>query len=218
MKRVSFLAMVLILGMAFFIPAFGADMETTAGDLNTSMRAGFDSLALMIKDQAGPFIGIGVALQFDEESNQFEIMEVLTNTPAEIAGMQKGDKITTINGKTFLSQEELAKEIRASAVPGRKLKIELIRDNSNMIIESKARVLREDKTYEAQALLERVEKEGTKILQEADLAMDLAIASSSNNEDGKKLISDANEKINNFWEWYLGIRKKVDDLFTFSFP
>ena len=57
------------------------------------------------------------------------INEVPTGGPAEKAGIQSGDIIVSYNGKKIEDMENLDKEI-AESVPGKKMMLEVIRDDS----------------------------------------------------------------------------------------
>lgn len=48
----------------------------------------------------GEISGIGIRLQVDEATQQLTILETLTNTPASQAGIQAGDRLVSVDGKS----------------------------------------------------------------------------------------------------------------------
>ena len=62
----------------------------------------------LMEDTNGNFVGIGVYLILDEEKNLVKIYGVIPNSPAEEAGVQAGDYITSVNG-TNLDGSQLDK-------------------------------------------------------------------------------------------------------------
>ena len=59
----------------------------------------------LMEDTNGNFVGIGVYLILDEEKNLVKIYGVIPNSPAEEAGVQAEDYITSINGVSFTGSE-----------------------------------------------------------------------------------------------------------------
>lgn len=224
-KLFSVLVFSLVMIFSVSFPVFSAeigiikiDMEMLDAEIISAypsaikfmINDSFDDMVLRLKNETGPMVGIGIAVQFNEQ--EIEIVKVYKDTPAEIVGMREGDKITAINGKIFSSSEEFVKEIRSSSVPMRILKIDFIRGNTEMTVNTKARILRDDKTSEAQVLSDKIKKEGNPFLMKAQAAIDLV--SSNPSSDNKQFAVDAQNVISSFWNWYLESYKAVDDLFS----
>ena len=211
---VSVLSLVMIFLGVGFIGAAEMDKEVAPGDFETvfdELDMGFENLISVLENDAGPVIGIGISVQFDE---QIEIVKVYKNTPAEIVGMQEGDKIISVNGKTFYSYIEFKKEVVASAVPVRILKIEFMRGNEKMTVRTKARIIREDKTNEANLLIEKVKKEGNALLLHTRLAIDAANSGLPGQKMNEQTVKDANNTISNFLSWYSESHESIKNLLS----
>ena len=52
------------------------------------------------EDMSGKFGGIGVVIEYDHENESIMVSSVYLDSPAEIAGIQAGDYIHAVNGKT----------------------------------------------------------------------------------------------------------------------
>lgn len=70
---------------------------------------------------------LGVSM--DERYGKVQIVHVVKNSPAEKAGIRKGDFIKKINGKTIKTKEEVYKIVRGFK-PEQKVKIELTREKT----------------------------------------------------------------------------------------
>jgi carboxyl-terminal processing protease len=95
----------------------------------------------------GSFKGIG--LVFERINGEFVVTEVMTESPADIAGIKKGDKILSVDGKSFDKKDDLIKAIRGKAGEG--LELQYQRDNKTF----KAKMVRaniEEATVEKRLL------------------------------------------------------------------
>lgn len=220
-KLFSVLILSLVMIFAVSFPIFGAETEmidmdkemisTHPNEVFDMVNDSFKGMVLRLENEAGPMVGIGIAVNFSEEEEEgMTIAMVYMNTPAEIAGMQEGDKIIAINGKTFSSFGEFRQEIQSSSVPMRILKIDLIRDHTKMTVITKARILRGDRTNEAQALLEKVKKEGNSLFAKVRSATDLV----ASNSDDKQFMMHRDNAISDFLDWYFESYKAVNDLLS----
>jgi carboxyl-terminal processing protease len=59
----------------------------------------------------GTFYGIGVSFSKNDKGD-FVVLKVFQDSPAEAAGLKKGDQILKVNGKTYKSADALGKAIR----------------------------------------------------------------------------------------------------------
>lgn len=53
------------------------------------------------EDLRGEFIGVGVAIKFDDASGTSDVVNIIPGSPAERAGVHDGDKILTVAGKSY---------------------------------------------------------------------------------------------------------------------
>ncbi len=53
----------------------------------------------LLSDNAGDYVGIGISIQMPDDVGAM-VVSVYTGAPADLAGMQKGDVITRVNGNT----------------------------------------------------------------------------------------------------------------------
>jgi len=87
----------------------------------------------------GDYCGIGIYMGMDE-SNNVVVVDVIEDTPAEEAGLKKGDIISEADGKSLIgaSTEEVASIVKGEE--GTKVNLKIIRDNEvlNFEIERKA--------------------------------------------------------------------------------
>jgi serine protease Do len=71
---------------------------------------------------------LGLSLTTRTEENIPEVSRVSKNSPAEKAGIRKGDKILKIDGKSVKNHTDVIKVVK-TLKPGQRTKIELLRDN-----------------------------------------------------------------------------------------
>jgi carboxyl-terminal processing protease len=76
---------------------------------------------------SGELSGVGIRLEIDRSTNQLTVVEPLQNSPADKAGIQKGDRILRINDKptNLMSLERASAEIKGEN--GTKVSLELSR-------------------------------------------------------------------------------------------
>lgn len=71
------------------------------------------------------------------------VESVSPGAPAEIAGLEKGDEIRTVNGEMVRSAEDLVKSVR-SLSPGARIKVSILRDGKNRILEAQVGELKSE--------------------------------------------------------------------------
>ena len=59
--------------------------------------------------------------------------EVSSGTPAATAGMQAGDVITAVNGRSVMSSADLVRDVRA-AEPGSTIEVRVTRNHKEMTV------------------------------------------------------------------------------------
>ncbi len=86
----------------------------------------------LMEDTNGNFVGIGVYLTLDEEKNLVKIYGVIPNSPAEEAGVQAEDYITSINGVNFAGDEldKVADDLRGKE--GTKVTFKVLRGTQTL--------------------------------------------------------------------------------------
>ena len=86
----------------------------------------------LMEDTNGNFVGIGVYLILDEEKNLVKIYGVIPNSPAEEAGVQAEDYITSINGVNFTGSEldKVADDLRGAE--GSKVTFKVLRGTQTL--------------------------------------------------------------------------------------
>lgn len=86
----------------------------------------------LMEDTNGNFVGIGVYLILDEEKNLVKIYGVIPNSPAEEAGVQAEDYITSINGVNFTGSEldKVADDLRGKE--GSKVTFKVLRGTETL--------------------------------------------------------------------------------------
>lgn len=79
---------------------------------------------------SGELSGIGIRLSIDQTTKELTVVEPLANSPADEAGIKKGDKILTIDGKptSLMSLEQASDQIKGKV--GTDIKLTVSREGS----------------------------------------------------------------------------------------
>jgi len=92
-----------------------------------------------MQDAIGKYVGIGVYIMNNTETNQIVVLMPMKGSPAEEAGIKSGDVITKVDGVAYTG-EELSKASSAlKSEEGTKAKIEILRDGKTLNIEVERR-------------------------------------------------------------------------------
>ena len=77
---------------------------------------------------SGELSGIGIRLGIDEKTSKLTVVEPIPNSPASQAGLRKGDRIVSINGKPtqLMTLEQASSEIKGEV--GTEVKLKIARD------------------------------------------------------------------------------------------
>jgi carboxyl-terminal processing protease len=94
-----------------------------------------DQIARFRRMTEGSFIGVGIQIQIDEESQLIKVVQPIEGTPAQRAGIMAGDLIKKINEKSAvgMSLEQAIEQITGKA--GTPVKITMDRDGQEIIFD-----------------------------------------------------------------------------------
>jgi len=83
--------------------------------------------AVLKSDLNGEVVGVGLAIQLDEATGIAEVLNVISGSPSEKAGVRAGDRILSVAGKSYKGKSlpELVRDLRGKA--GTEAKITLLR-------------------------------------------------------------------------------------------
>lgn len=109
-----------------------AERQSDRGGSNQSQRAaqnpqsaqGRGSRSSQMNRQAHPTLGV---MFYNDEENPLEIRRVLPSSPAEEAGLERGDEILSVNGRRVSSVQQLKQQIDRAG-QGEELEIGVLRD------------------------------------------------------------------------------------------
>lgn len=89
---------------------FSAFGQSSAKNAELAANTSYDYKAV---ESPTAYVGIGVQIHKDRDTDWMYVRKVLNNGPAEKAGLQKGDFITKVNGHAVmpLSLDELANHL-----------------------------------------------------------------------------------------------------------
>ena len=88
-----------------------------------------DEMKQLLEASSGKYVGVGMTVGADKETGRIRVESTFDKSPAKEAGIQKGDFIVRVDGKSYTYQEmDIAvKKMRGKA--GTSVKISLIRGN-----------------------------------------------------------------------------------------
>ena len=112
--------------------AYGAirGLTEAVGDSGHTSFLTADEAKAADQSLSGTFVGIGVQLDTDE-SNGAVIRSVITGTPAEAAGLKRGDKITAVDGTSTDGQaiDDIVSRVRGPE--GEPVTLTIVRDGAS---------------------------------------------------------------------------------------
>lgn len=91
-----------------------------------------DELARFKRMTEGSFVGVGIQIQMDEETQQIKVVTPLDDTPAQRAGIASGDVLKKIDGKSALglSLDQAVEQITGRS--GSSVNLTMERDGADM--------------------------------------------------------------------------------------
>lgn len=93
-------------------------------------------------DATGKYVGIGVYIANNTETNQIIILAPMNGSPAEEAGLQSGDVILKIEGLEYKGDQLTEASNKLKAEEGTKVKIEILRDKEVLEVEVERRTIK----------------------------------------------------------------------------
>ena len=95
-----------------------------------------------MEETNGKYVGIGVYISNNTQTNQIVVLMPMKGSPAEEAGMKSGDIITKIDGVEYKG-EDLSKASNAlKQEEGPKVKVEILRDNQTIELEIERKTIK----------------------------------------------------------------------------
>lgn len=88
-----------------------------------------------LADATGNFVGIGIYMVQDTETNKIMVLAPIKGSPAEKAGILPGDLIVSVDGVTYTAEEMTVASSKIKGEVGTAVKIEILRGNETLNIE-----------------------------------------------------------------------------------
>ncbi len=95
-----------------------------------------------MQEATGKYVGIGVYIANNTETNQILVLMPMKGSPAEEAGIRSGDIITKVDGIAYTGEQlnEASSALKREA--GTKVQVEILRDGELLTIEVERRVVK----------------------------------------------------------------------------
>lgn len=90
-----------------------------------------------LEDTMGNFVGIGIYMVEDKETNKIMVLSPIKNSPAEKAGIQPGDYIIKINDVEYTGEQMTEASNKIKGEEGSTVKLEILRENETLTYEIK---------------------------------------------------------------------------------
>lgn len=90
-----------------------------------------------LADTMGNFVGIGIYMVKNTETNQIVVLSPIRNSPAEKAGIEPGDIIVAINDETYAGDQMTVAANKIKGEEGSTVKLSILRGTENLIFEIK---------------------------------------------------------------------------------
>lgn len=101
-----------------------------------------DEMKEYLADATGKYVGIGVYIGVNSETNQIIVIAPISGSPAEEEGIKSGDIITKIDGIEYTGEQLTEASNKLKAEEGTKAKIEIIRDGETLELEVERRTIK----------------------------------------------------------------------------
>ena len=88
-----------------------------------------------LEDTMGNFVGIGIYMIEDTETNQIMVLSPIKGSPAERAGIQPGDYIISVNGETCTADDMTVISTKIKGEEGTTVKLQILRGEETLDFE-----------------------------------------------------------------------------------
>ena len=88
-----------------------------------------------LEDTMGNFVGIGIYMVQDTESNRIMVLSPIKNSPAEKAGIKPGDLIISVNGEECTAEDMTAISTKIKGEEGTTVKLQILRGEETLDFE-----------------------------------------------------------------------------------
>ena len=92
-----------------------------------------------MQDATGKYVGIGIYIVNNTETNQIVVLMPMKGSPAEEAGIKSGDVITKVDGKAYTGEELNEASSALKKEEGTKAQVEILRDGEILDFEVERR-------------------------------------------------------------------------------
>ena len=93
-------------------------------------------------DAPGKYVGIGIYITNNTETNQIVVLAPMKGSPAEEAGMKSGDVILKIDGEEYKGENLTEASNKLKAEEGTKVKLEILRDEKIIEVEVERKTIK----------------------------------------------------------------------------
>lgn len=93
-------------------------------------------------DATGKYVGIGIYITNNTETNQIVVLAPMKGSPAEEAGMKSGDVILKIDGEEYKGENLTEASNKLKAEEGTKVKLEILRDEKIIEVEVERKTIK----------------------------------------------------------------------------
>ena len=90
-----------------------------------------------LEDTMGNFVGIGIYMVKDTQTNKIMVLSPIKNSPAEKAGIQPGDYIVKINDVEYTGEQMTEASNKIKGEEGSTVKLEILREDETLTFEIK---------------------------------------------------------------------------------
>lgn len=88
-----------------------------------------------MEDTMGNFVGIGIYMIQDEESNRIMVLSPIKNSPAEKAGIKPGDLIISVDGEEYTADDLTSISTKIKGEEGSTVKLQILRGEETLDFE-----------------------------------------------------------------------------------
>jgi len=101
-----------------------------------------DEMQDYMADATGKYVGIGIYISNNTETNQILVLMPMEGSPAEEAGVKSGDVITKVDGIEYTGEELSEASNKLKGEEGTKVKIEILRDGETIELEIERKTIK----------------------------------------------------------------------------